>query len=92
MTTKRLALERQRKGCACCGEGISRLEGEGRIDHKYGEAARAHHVVHLQQGGSNDLANCVILCESCHYSAHEGGNFRSKDVLASESDYLHYNG
>ena len=90
--TKREALERQKHRCASCGETIHELESSGRESHKYGEAARAHHLIHVQQGGTNEIFNCVILCESCHYSIHEGGNYRSKDVRADKSDYPHYDG
>jgi 5-methylcytosine-specific restriction endonuclease McrA len=92
LATKRKALERQKHRCASCGETITTLENHGRTAHRFGEAARAHHVLHIQQGGTNEVANCVILCESCHYSVHEGGFYRSKAVIADKSDYPHYDG
>ena len=90
--TKREALVRQKNRCAGCGEQIGELGQLGRKNHKYGEAAHAHHVTHVQQGGTNALFNCVILCESCHYTAHEGGYYRSQAIRADESDYPHYRG
>ena len=62
--------------------------------HKYGESAEAHHMRHVKHGGTNDLDNCVIICKSCHYSVHEGGNYRNKaDYLVSfPEDYPHYDG
>ena len=89
---KQQALVRQKHRCASCGAKISHLGQVGRKSHKYGEGARAHHVRHIQQGGTNALFNCVILCESCHYSVHEGGHYRSQVVRANPSDYPHYNG
>ena len=90
--TKQLALKRQKNKCASCGVKISYLGQAGQKSHKYGEGAHAHHVKHIKQGGTSALSNCVILCESCHYSAHEGGNYRSRKVLAISSDYPHFNG
>lgn len=90
--TKLQALMRQKNRCASCGEKISHLGQTGRKSHKYGEGAHAHHVRHVQQGGTNAVFNCVILCESCHYSIHEGGNYKSKAVRANPSDYPNYNG
>src|SRR2546422_2669898 len=31
------------------------------------------HIQHVKVGGSDSVDNCVIICQSCHYSAHEGG-------------------
>lgn len=90
-STKLNALKRQGNKCASCGESIQSLSAVGRISHRYGEAAHAHHIRHFQQGGTNDILNCVIICESCHYSIHEGGNYRSKAVLASQSDFPFFN-
>lgn len=89
---KEAALQRQKHCCASCGEQISTTKSGGASTHKYGEPAHAHHIVHAQQGGSNQPENCVILCWSCHYCAHEGGNFKSKDVMATKADFPHYDG
>ncbi len=90
--TKQQALLRQKNQCASCGEKISHLGQIGRKSHKYGEGAHAHHVRHVQQGGTNAVFNCVILCEACHYSVHEGGHYRNKAIRANSSDYPHYDG
>jgi 5-methylcytosine-specific restriction endonuclease McrA len=90
--TKFKALCRQNYRCASCGESIQSLKAVGRINHSYGEAAHAHHIRHVQQGGTNDPFNCVIICESCHYSAHEGGNYRSRAVWASQADFPYFDG
>ena len=34
----------------------------------------------MKSGGGGNAENCVILCESCHYSAHEGGNYKKGKV------------
>lgn len=90
--TQQRALERQRSRCASCGETISALGAAGRAAHRFGEGAQAHHVVHVKHGGTNATENCVILCDSCHYSVHEGGNYRFGTVDGTSEDYPHYNG
>jgi 5-methylcytosine-specific restriction endonuclease McrA len=90
--TQLAALDRQKHRCALCGEKISALGHAGQITHSFGEGAHAHHMRHVKQGGSNALDNCVILCWSCHYSAHEGGNYRHSQIDTTASDYPHFNG
>ncbi len=90
--TQQLALARQRNRCAVCGKRIWRLGEEGRATHEYGEAARAHHIRHIKFGGTSAVSNCVIICESCHYTMHEGGNYRFGTVVFTPADYPHYNG
>lgn len=89
---QRLALARQRFLCASCGTRISGLGNAERAEHRYGEGARAHHVVHVKAGGQASGDNCVIICEACHYSAHEGGNYRFGTVVGQESDYPYFHG
>ena len=91
-TTQRLALARQSFRCASCGACIAALGDAGRAEHPYGEGAQAHHLRHIKLGGSDSADNCVVLCWSCHYSAHEGGNYRFGTVVGSESDYPHFRG
>ena len=91
-TTQRLALARQRFCCASYGTDILHLGNVGQADHKYGEGAQAHHLQHIKFGGSDAVDNCVILCWSCHYSVHEGGNYRFGTVVGQESDYPHFRG
>ena len=60
--------------------------------HKFGETSHAHHIKHAKFGGDASVGNCVIICWSCHYSAHEGGNYRYGTVEADVSDFPYYNG
>lgn len=89
-STQEVALSRQGRRCGSCGESIHSLGEAGRSSHRFGEIAHAHHILHCQQGGSRGPENCVILCEACHYSAHEGGNYQSKSVTADASMYPYY--
>lgn len=92
--TKQEALMRQKFKCASCGASIVSLKQIGKKHHEYGEGAHAHHMKHCQHGGKNMLSNCVILCESCHYSVHEGGRYRNraKYLIAKASDFSYFNG
>ena len=90
--TKELALRRQNNLCASCGTEILALGKAGRASHKYGEHAEAHHIKHVKFGGSNDLDNCVVICQSCHYSAHEGGDYRFGTVVGTPADFPYYQG
>jgi len=92
IATKQLALVRQKFRCASCGERIVGLDIESRQQHKFGESAHAHHILHIKFGGTNSVENCAILCSSCHYSAHEGGNYRRGTVVACPEDFPHLNG
>ena len=83
---------RQQSVCASCGTPILNLGEAGRVIHKFGEGAQAHHVKHVKFGGTGDLSNCVILCNSCHYNAHEGGNYRLGTVVGESADFPFYNG
>ena len=91
-TTLQQALMRQQNKCASCGTTILFVGNEGRADHTFGEAAHGHHVRHVKYGGGNTLENCVIICSSCHYSAHEGGNYRWGTVQGRQQDFPHYGG
>ena len=51
--TQQVALARQRYRCASCGTHISRLGDAGRAEHRFGEGAQAHHIQHVEFGGSN---------------------------------------
>jgi hypothetical protein len=53
--------ERQNYQCARCGV----YKGDV-------PTAEVHHLVHLQQGGSNELSNLVGLCLHCHALMHPG--------------------
>lgn len=88
--TKQAALARQGNQCASCGTAISRLGESGRVDHRFGESAQAHHLLLVRLGGTDSERNCVILCQACHYSAHEGGNYAQGTVIGHEGDFPHY--
>ena len=90
LATKESALARQGNQCASCGTSITWLGEAGRLDHRYGESGQAHHMVHVSLGGTDSERNCVILCQACHYSAHEGGNYTHGMELGRESDFPHF--
>jgi hypothetical protein len=87
-----MALARQLFRCASCGTRITAPGNAGRGDHRFGEGAQAHHVRHVQFGGSAELDNCVIICQACHYAVHEGGNYRFGTVVGTAADYPHFRG
>ena len=90
--TQQLALVRQKNKCASCGTQIFALGLVAKARHRFGEGAQAHHLNHIKLGGTEALENCVILCQSCHYSIHEGGNYRLGTVVGRKSDFPHYSG
>lgn len=90
--TQKQALVRQEHLCASCGTPILEIGEAGREKHKFGESAQAHHVKHAKLGGTNHLDNCVIICWSCHYSVHEGGNYRFGTVIGTPDDFPHFYG
>jgi 5-methylcytosine-specific restriction endonuclease McrA len=90
--TQQLALNRQKNRCASCGARIVALGNAARCVHRFGEGAQAHHIRHVKQGGLASIDNCVILCQSCHYSAHEGGNFRFGLASGRPKDYPYLQG
>jgi 5-methylcytosine-specific restriction endonuclease McrA len=90
--TQQLALTRQMNQCASCGTHIFHLGNAGSEQHRYCEGAQAHHIRHVKFGGSDSVDNCVILCQSCHYSVHEGGNYRFGTVVGRETDYPYFRG
>ena len=91
-STQTQALARQDGMCASCGAKIFYLGGQGRSLHEFGEIGHAHHMRAVRLGGKGDLQNCVIVCEACHYSAHEGGNYGRGTVVGRPRDFPHFNG
>lgn len=69
------ASARQNGYCASCGTRIWKMGNDGAPQHRFGERAEAHHVIPVLAGGTAHVDNCVILCRSCHYSAHQGGRW-----------------
>lgn len=88
--TQSAALQRQGYRCGSCGTQIFALGEAGREQHRFGEIAHAHHLVKAMNQGPKTLDNCVILCQACHYSAHEGGRYRTGTVYASASDFPYF--
>ncbi|WP_336646602.1 DUF222 domain-containing protein [Microbacterium sp. USHLN186] len=59
-TAQRLALAERDGGCAMCGLPP--------------EMTRAHHIAWWSRdAGPTDLANGILLCESCHHRIHDNG-------------------
>jgi 5-methylcytosine-specific restriction endonuclease McrA len=90
--TQQQALARQHNKCASCGTPILGLGQAGQAAHRFGEGAQAHHIRHIKFGGTDSLDNCVIFCQSCHYSAHEGGNYRYGTVVGRKQDFPYFDG
>lgn len=83
---QKLALARQKFRRASCETVITAIGEGGQADHPFGERAEGHHVIPNKMGGPITVENCVVLCRSCHYSAHQGGLWRDisiyNDVVA----------
>ena len=49
------------------------FDRDGRRCQECGKAGRleCHHVVELQDGGTNDVGNLRTLCRGCHIAAHK---------------------
>jgi hypothetical protein len=47
---------------------------------------------HIKLGGTRAVDNYGILFWSCHYSAHEGGDYLRSTVESSAEDYEFFNG
>lgn len=90
-TTQKLALARQKNRCASCGTIIFVLGNAAWEEHEYTEGVQAHHRKHVKLGGLATLDNCVILCQSCHYNAHEG-DYRSGTVVGRKIDFPYFRG
>lgn len=91
-STRQAALERQRHRCGSCGARIDRLGDAGRATHPYGEGAQGHHIRHLKSMGNASLDNCVVLCQACHYSVHEGGSYRFGKLNGRPRDFPYFRG
>ena len=62
-------LKRDRHQCADC-----KRQGLGR--------AEVHHVIHLHDGGSDDLENLIVLCYDCHRVRHASVGRREETRVA----------
>ena len=88
--TQEAALRRQGHLCASCGTAIAVLGTRGKTNHRFGEGPQAHHIKPIKAGGTNGMINCVVICDSCHYSVHEGGNYRFGEVIGTPEDFPYY--
>lgn len=79
-STIEAAFGRQGGLCASCGTRIWKMGNDGALWHKFGERAEAHHVRPVKAGGSAAVENCVVVCRSCHYSAHQGGRWADVEI------------
>jgi 5-methylcytosine-specific restriction endonuclease McrA len=77
---QKAALVRQNFRCASCGEHVAGIGNQGADVHVFGEGAEGHHVIPHKLGGPISIANCVILCRSCHMSAHQGGRYADVSI------------
>ena len=89
--TKRRALDRQDYLCASCASLILPFDGK-LVSVAWEESAHAHHRKPMHAGGGGNLENCVILCSSCHYSAHEGGRYRTGTEWGRIRDFPYFRG
>ena len=74
------ALARQKSRCASCGTHITAIGEAGRASHELGERTEGHHVIPHKMGGPITRENCVVLCQSCHLSAHQGGRWSDASI------------
>lgn len=91
--TKRRALDRQDYLCASCASLILPFDGR-LVSVAWEESAHAHHLRFMRKQGDGTVENCVILCSSCHYNAHEGGRYgeRKGEVVGQVSDFPYFYG
>lgn len=60
---RQLVMERQRGRCAGCGRVVAE---KGRDGWRSTLGGQVHHRTPLAEGGTDDPANLVLLCPSCH--------------------------
>jgi 5-methylcytosine-specific restriction endonuclease McrA len=77
------ALERQHGKCASCGTLIATPGKAGAAQHEFGESAEGHHMIPQKLKGPTTVENCVVVCKSCHYSVHRGGDWKYTDQYKS---------
>jgi hypothetical protein len=82
---QRLALARQKFRCASCKTPIIAIGETGQAHHKFGERAEGHHLIPNKMGGPITTDNCVVLCSSCHRSAHQGARWRDISIYENIS-------
>ena len=90
--TLELVLLRQQNLCASCGWALFVFDETGEEPREFLAGHHAHHIKHVKFGGTNHIDNCVVLCQACHYSVHEGGNYRRGTVIGTPEDFPYYHG
>lgn len=78
--TKAKAIRRQAGKCAFCGIPIQTPWSEGDF------MGHAHHLQPLAHGGSDDIVNCVYLCEAHHKFVGHGMSTLGIDKQGGSSD------
>lgn len=81
---------REKAGHSCEACGHEAVEGET-------DDLQVHHIRAIQDGGTNDLDNLVVLCTSCHWQVHRHGPSEDGTYPVSlatggsidESDFTH---
>ena len=89
---KMQALSRQEFLCGSCGDLIVPFSRNELVSVAWDETAHAHHRKPIKMGGGGNVENCVILCETCHYSAHEGGSYAHGTVWGRIKDFPYFYG
>jgi 5-methylcytosine-specific restriction endonuclease McrA len=87
------AARRQKFHCGSCGILVDKNLSDG--------FTHAHHILPIKIAEKMEILdpehiasveNCVILCWPCHYSAHEGGNYKAGTVFGETDDFPYFNG
>lgn len=55
-------------------EEIRRRDGERCVNCGAADDLRVHHVIRVDDGGTDDVENGATLCKSCHDELHSGGH------------------
>jgi hypothetical protein len=76
------AWARQKSRCVMCGTHLVTIGAAGQAGHRFGERTEGLHVIPHQMGGPATVENCVVLCRSCHLSAHQGGRWRDVSIYS----------
>lgn len=70
------AYDRQDGRCAMCGDSFDDV------------VYNAHHILRQADGGDDSEDNCALLCDGCHYQAHNHGHYG--DAVELDRDSLPY--
>lgn len=86
------ALCRQDFLCASCASLIVPFSDRKLRSVAWGESAHAHHRRPMGDHGRGTVGNCVVICESCHYSAHFGGDYKNRKDWGRVGDFPYFHG